>query len=149
MTAVKQSGLADTVILWEGDPYTAMAAADVAITKSGSVNVELALLGVPQVVVYRIDNLTAWIARNVFSFNVKHISLVNLILDQAVVPEYIQEAATPDVVAAAVRELLPDASGGQARQKMLIQYAHLRDALGAPGVADRAASMIIDLATQT
>jgi lipid A disaccharide synthetase len=33
----------------KGDPYTAMAAADAAITKSGSANVELALMGVPQV----------------------------------------------------------------------------------------------------
>jgi hypothetical protein len=39
---------------------------------------------VPQVVVYRIDAVTAWLARAVFKFNVPHISLVNLILEEAV-----------------------------------------------------------------
>ncbi|KAH8973060.1 hypothetical protein BDL97_01G025600 [Sphagnum fallax] len=40
---------------------------------------------VPQVVVYKIDAPTAWIARNIFKFSVRHISLVNLILEQQVV----------------------------------------------------------------
>jgi len=39
---------------------------------------------VPQVVVYKLDKLTAWIARNVFQFDLKYISLVNLILEEQV-----------------------------------------------------------------
>eukprot|EP00976_Prorocentrum_cordatum_P085333 1186040-Prorocentrum_minimum.AAC.5 len=50
-------------------------------------------------------------------------------------------------VVEAVRELLPDASG-RARRDMLDQYAHLKDALGAPGVAKRAASLIVELAAR-
>lgn len=39
---------------------------------------------VPQVVVYKIDKVTAWIARTIFKFAVKHISLVNLVLEEKV-----------------------------------------------------------------
>ena len=59
-----------------------------------------------------------------------------------------RNSACLQVVAAAVQELLPDAIG-QARQRMLTQYSHLRDALGTPGVADRAAALIIEKALQT
>jgi hypothetical protein len=69
----------------QGNSKMVMPAADLAITKSGSVNLELALFNVPQVVVYKIDAPTAWIARNIFKFSVRHISLVNLILEQQVV----------------------------------------------------------------
>ena len=39
---------------------------------------------VPQVVVYKIDKVTAWIARAIFKFAVKHVSLVNLVLEEKV-----------------------------------------------------------------
>eukprot|EP00850_Spirogloea_muscicola_P022494 SM000298S10948 [mRNA] locus=s298:131119:134010:+ [translate_table: standard] len=77
-------GLAADTILWEGRSSIAMAAADVALAKSGSVNVELALFDVPQVVVYRLDAATAWLARVVLRVRLRHISLVNLILDEQV-----------------------------------------------------------------
>ena len=45
-------------------------AADLAITKSGTVNLEIALLNVPQVVIYRINPVTAWIARKILRFSI-------------------------------------------------------------------------------
>lgn len=63
----------------QGDPQTAMAAADLALTKSGSVNLQLALLDIPQVVVYRIDSPTAWLVRRLFDFHIPRVSLCNLV----------------------------------------------------------------------
>jgi len=140
--AIEASGLSN-VRVWEGDTYTALAAADIALTKSGSVNLELALLGVPQVVVYRIDALTAWIARRVFKFNLPHISLCNLILGRAAVPEFVQEAATPQAVAAASASILSNTNGDD-RERMLQEYQSLRETLGSPGVAHRVAGLVLD-----
>lgn len=88
---LEKYGLLKHVQLWLEDSCIVMAAADITITKSGSVNVELALHNVPQVVVYRIDGISAWISRNMFSFSVKFVSLVNVILGYQLVPEFIQE----------------------------------------------------------
>ncbi|MEB3354381.1 MAG: lipid-A-disaccharide synthase, partial [Cyanobacteriota bacterium] len=80
------------------------AAADLALAKSGTVNLELALRGVPQVVVYRVSRVTAFVARHILRFSVPHISPVNLVLGERLVPELLQEDLT---AAAIVREALP------------------------------------------
>jgi len=143
---IKQSfeefGLAGYASLWQGDTQRLMPAADLAITKSGSVNLELALHNVPQVVVYKLDKATAWIARNVFQFDVKYISLVNLILQEQVVPEFIQDDAEPVNVANAAFDLLPLSDS---RHSILNDgYAKLQPLLGKPGVVKRAAQYILE-----
>jgi lipid-A-disaccharide synthase len=109
-----------------------------------AVSVFLALRGVPQVVVYRVSRATAFVARHILRFSVPHISPVNLVLGERLVPELLQEDLT---AAAIVREALPllelDASSG-ARQTMLDGYRRLRLELGEPGVTQRAASAIFD-----
>jgi lipid-A-disaccharide synthase len=122
------------------------AAADVAVTKSGTANLELALRGVPQVTGYRVSRPTALVARHLLRFNVPHISPVNLVLAERLVPELLQEAFHPDPIVAAVEPLLPDSS--PERRRMLEGYGRLRQALGEPGVTQRAASAILDQVQQ-
>jgi lipid-A-disaccharide synthase len=123
-------------------PYLC-AAADVALTKSGTANLELALRGVPQVAGYRVSRPTAFLARHLLRFNVPHISPVNLVLNERLVPELLQDGLTPEAIVAAVEPLLEP--GGAARQRMIEGYARLRLALGEPGVTRRAAAAILDL----
>ena len=119
-------------------------AADLALGKSGTVNIELALQGVPQVVGYRVSRLTAWVARNLLRFHVEHISPVNLLLQERLVPELLQDQLTAkDLVEQAI-PLLEDAD---ARHWMLDGYRRLRANLGEPGVTDRAAAAIFDQVT--
>jgi len=118
------------------------AAADVALTKSGTANLELALRGVPQVTGYRVSRPTAFVARHLLHFNVPHISPVNLVLHERLVPELLQEAFTPTAIAAAIEPLL--ARESEARSRILEGYGRLRKALGGPGVTRRAASAILD-----
>lgn len=122
------------------------AAADVAVTKSGTANLELALRGVPQVTGYRVSRPTALVARHLLRFNVPHISPVNLVLAERLVPELLQEAFQPDPIVAAVEPLLADSS--PERRRMLEGYGRLRQALGEPGVTQRAASAILDQVQQ-
>ncbi len=120
------------------------AAADVALTKSGTANLELALRGVPQVTGYRVSRPTAFLARHLLRFNVPHISPVNLVLQERLVPELLQDDFVPQRIAAAVEPLLNRESEG--RRQILEGYRRLRRELGEPGVTQRAASAILDQA---
>ena len=119
------------------------AAADLALAKSGTANLELALRGVPQVVVYRVSRVTAFVAKRLLRFNVPHISPVNLVLNERLVPELLQDQLSSEAIVAEAAPLLDPTSA--ARQRMLDGYQRLRRALGEPGVTSRAASAILDL----
>jgi lipid-A-disaccharide synthase len=119
----------------------AIAAADVAITKSGTANLEIALMNVPQVVAYRINPLSAWLLRYVLKFDIPFASPVNLAADKGIVPEFLQWQVTPEAVADAAWTLL---TNPEARQTMLNGYQDMRQALGVPGVCRRAATAILD-----
>ncbi|MFN9619089.1 MAG: lipid-A-disaccharide synthase [Synechococcaceae cyanobacterium] len=118
------------------------AAADAALTKSGTANLELALRGVPQVTGYRVSRPTAFVAEHLLRFHVAHISPVNLVLDERLVPELLQRQFTPEAIVAALEPLLD--REGEPRRRILEGYGRLRRALGEPGVTDRAAAAILD-----
>jgi len=122
------------------------AAADVALTKSGTANLELALRAVPQVTGYRVSRPTAFVARHLLHFNVPHISPVNLVLNERLVPELLQDGLTPEAIAAALEPLL--IPGNLERKMQLDGYQRLRKSLGEPGVTQRAASAILDRVIQ-
>lgn len=121
----------------------AIAAADLAITKSGTVNLEIALLDVPQVVLYKVSQGTAWLMKNLFKFSIPFMSPTNLVTMQPIVPEFLQNEATSDKIAQEALEILLNS---QRRETMLAGYATMRQALGAVGVCDRAAQEILQLA---
>ena len=118
------------------------AAADLALGKSGTVNMELALRGVPQVVGYKVSRITAFVARHFLRFRVDHISPVNLLLKERLVPELLQDELTAEALVQAAIPLLEDHAQ---RNEMLEGYRRLRQSLGVPGVTDRAAKEILDL----
>jgi lipid-A-disaccharide synthase len=123
-----------------GKTIEAIAAADLAITKSGTVNLEIALLNVPQVVFYKVHPVTAWIARNLLNFSVPFISPVNLMVMREIVPELLQQEATVERIVTESLTLILDR---QKRQKTLQDYREMRDSLGEIGALDRAAEEII------
>jgi lipid-A-disaccharide synthase len=140
--SIAQLGLRATLV---DQPQWVLAAADLVIGKSGTANLETALLNVPQVVAYRIHPLNGWLYRQFLRFQVPFISPVNLVQRTAVVPELLQEEATPEAIAQLGLELLnPSVS----RSKMLMQYQTLRQALGSPGCMQRAAEVILDRLTE-
>ncbi len=118
------------------------AAADAALTKSGTANLELALRGVPQVTGYRVSRPTAFLAKHLLHFNVAHISPVNLVLGERLVAELLQDDFVPEAIVAALEPLFDPSSG--ARTRTLEGYGRLRQKLGEPGVTRRAAAAILD-----
>ncbi|MEM7792845.1 MAG: lipid-A-disaccharide synthase [Cyanobacteria bacterium P01_C01_bin.118] len=140
--ALADYGLTGQAVVPE-ERLEAIAAADLAITKSGTTNLEIALMEVPQVVMYRLNRLTAWLAEFVLQFSVPYVSPVNLVNMEPIVPEFVQWDATPEVVSQAALNLL---NNPDQRQKMVEGYRTMRQQLGSLGVCDRAATEILDLA---
>lgn len=136
--AIEQYGLRATII--SGQQKEVFAAVDFAITKSGTVNLELALLNVPQVVVYRLSPITAWIARKILKGTIPFASPVNLMVMRQIVPEFLQEEATPENITQATMELLLNP---ERKQQTLQDYQEMRQCLGEVGVCDRAAKEIL------
>ncbi len=124
----------------------AIAAADLAITKSGTVNLEIALLNVPQVVLYKLNPLTGWIAHRLLRFSAPFVSPTNLVTMQPIVKEFLQFQATPDAIAQESLDLLLNP---ERRQKMLADYQEMRQALGEVGACDRAAQEILGFLNQS
>ena len=126
----------------KADGQRAIAAADVGFNKSGTVNLEVALLNVPQVVTYRLSNLTALIAKYIIRFTGDYVSPVNLMENQPIVPELLQWDATPAAISEAALALLNDEAK---RQEMLAGYAQMKRAMGEVGVCERAANEMLDM----
>ncbi|MCF6290031.1 MAG: lipid-A-disaccharide synthase [Desulfobacterales bacterium] len=120
--------------------YDLMAVCAAVLAASGTVALELAILNVPMVVSYRVSPLTYHLARHFIK--VRYASLVNLIAGREVVPELLQNDATPEKLAAAITPLLLDET---AHRKMAAELAGVRQQLGGPGASRRCARLILEM----
>lgn len=110
-----------------------------AVVTSGTATLETALLGTPQVVVYKGNPLSVAIARMLV--NIKFISLVNLIMNEEVVKELIQQDCTSDKIGDELDLILHDAIY---RTGMLVNYDELADRMGKAGASERAADLMLN-----
>lgn len=134
-----------TVVEGERDKYDAFHAADVALAASGTVALELAMARTPAVIAYRINRVSGWIAKRVIT--VRFVHLVNLILDRAAIPEFLQEACRPDFLAAALEDLLMD-KGRRKKQVAAYDEALRQLDVDGPTPASRAADVVLEAITQ-
>ena len=93
-------------VVREADKKDAMVAADVALATSGTVSTELALAGAPMVIAYRLSGLSYALIKPMLS--ARHITLFNIAADARIAPEFVQDEATPEALAAAVLARLGD-----------------------------------------
>ena len=128
----------DYIKIEENDPRLTMYYGDAALVASGTATLEAAVLDIPMVVSYRFSLLT-WIFAKRMAM-VQYASMVNLIANEIIVPEFIQSDVTSENLMNAVIPLLNKTSE---RKKMLLGYEKVRRTLGMPGVYDRAAEAII------
>jgi lipid-A-disaccharide synthase len=106
-----------------GEPIAASAV----LTSSGTMSMHCALAGLPGAIAYRTNPLTYLLAR--WLVNVKYIGIANLLLDEAMYPEFIQNAATPKALAEELRTCCDDPAR---RERTAIQAARLRALLSEP-----------------
>ncbi len=117
------------------DKHDAYAAASAALTKSGTSTLELALAGVPMAVTYRVNAMSAWMARRMI--RVRHVAMVNLLAGREVVPELLQQNCRPDKLAAIVRQMLHDPAMAAAQRAA---FGALLEGLHPPGETPSAAA---------
>jgi lipid-A-disaccharide synthase len=127
----------DTV---SGGPQRIFHSADVVIAASGTVTLEAALWGTPMLIVYRVSPLSYLLGK--ILIRVPHIGLVNLIAERRVVPELIQQAATPARIAAEASSLLTQPAR---REKMQAGLARVKKRLGAAGASARVARIAMQM----
>ena len=124
------------------DKHDAYAAAGAALTKSGTSTLELAMAGVPMAVTYRVNPVTASMARRLI--RVPYVAMVNLLAGRPIVPELLQSDCTPEKLRAVVRTLLTDAAAATAQRTAFAAImASLRAPAGLP--ADAAAEAVLDV----
>lgn len=107
------------IVEGEEDKFKAFALADAALAASGTVTLELAMVGTPMVVAYRVDPLAA---RLRFLLKVPSVVLANLVLGENAFPEFLQEECSPEKLANAVELLLKDTPERQAQLNALEKF---------------------------
>ena len=113
----------------------------IALCKSGTVNMELALYGIPQIVGYRVSRVTAFIAKKILNFKVRFISPVNLLVNKLIIPEFVQREFDEKKIFSKSCRIL---EGKSEKIKIKKGYAFLKKELGEEGVVQRAAKEIIN-----
>lgn len=130
-----------TIRIAEGAADDVLHASDAVVTASGTATVQAALHGKPMVVVYKVSPMTYRLAKRMTL--VDTYAMVNLIAGERVVAELIQDACTPEAVAAEAARVLTDAA---CRARMIASLEEVRRRLGGPGASDRAAQAILEVA---
>ncbi|HWY60668.1 MAG TPA: lipid-A-disaccharide synthase [Rhizomicrobium sp.] len=129
------------IIEGDADKFAAFDAADVALAASGTVTAELALSRTPSVVFYMVGGLTYALAN--WLYNSRFFALPNILLDRQAVPEFKQEKARPETLAAEVEKLFQDKEARAAQIAAMDEFARR---LGEGGEAPslRAARVLLD-----
>lgn len=124
-----------------GQTYDVLGLADAAASKMGTVTLEAALIGCPIVALYRTSRSTYLIARQLYRG--RYVALPNIIAGREIVPELLQDDASPQRIAAEVAALLSDE---KRRQAIIEGYQEVRRILGGPGAVGRAADAVLSVA---
>ena len=135
-TFYKQFIHQENVKFISNDTYNLLNNAFAALVTSGTATLETALFKVPQVVVYKANNLSYQIAKRVI--NLKYISLVNLIMDELIVTELIQSNCNKIQIQREFDKVINNLD----RNRILAKYDELSEKLGSGGASERVINTI-------
>ncbi len=135
---VEASGL--DIELCRGGVYPTIGCCDAIVTCSGTVTLEIALLGVPMCIVYRMSALSYLIMSRLIT--IPHIGLANIVAGDAVVREFVQDAARPQNIGDEIFRLLDDDAY---RQRVIDGLARVRANLGAGNGARNMAQLVLKM----
>jgi lipid-A-disaccharide synthase len=140
------SGAIPPLIIAENLTWDVMAHSDALIVCSGTATLEAALLGTPMAIIYRGTKMME-VEAKVLRINPEHIGLPNIIADRRIVPEFIQDAASPEALADCVLKLLRDVeTRAEAREALAGVRSVLAPPPGIRGSSARAAEIALELA---
>ncbi len=118
--------------------YEILKYSEAALVTSGTATLETAVLNIPELVCYKGDNLSYHIAKHLVK--VDYISLVNLVMHNEIIKEFIQYDMTVKNITEELKLIIED---NVYRNTMLLNFAKLREILGGKGASDRTAEIIV------
>lgn len=131
------------VKLIEDRTYDVIQACDAIITVSGTVTLEIALLGTPMVIINKVAPLTYFIVRKLLKID--HIGLCNIVANKRIVPEFIQNNATPDNIGKEIQRMLDDTDYNKLIRQQLKMVG---EKLGAAGGAENIARLTLEMLSE-
>ena len=126
--------------LIQGDVAGVLTLMDAAVVASGTATLQTALYGKPMVIIYRLSPLTYAIGR--LLVKVSHIGMVNLVAGREVVPELLQERASPENISSLIFKMFSDKTY---YSKVVAELEQVREMMGQPGASARAAQEVVRL----
>lgn len=120
--------------------YQVARSCDTVLSVSGTVTLQVALTETPMAIFYKLSPLSYAIGRRLV--RVKHFGLPNIVAGQQIIPEFLQEMATPQALAEEALHVLRDIGYAEAMRDGL---RGMKAKLGAPGCSARVAEMLIDM----
>jgi len=123
-----------------GWTYDVMNLCELLILASGTATLEAAILEKPMIIIYQVSLLTSWVGRAMIRVN--HIGLANLVAGKGVAPELIQKDVNPKKITEEALRILKDSV---LQQNMVESLKGVRQRLGDPGAAQRAARIVLSM----
>lgn len=139
MSMVSGTGMGNLHIV-DGYTYDMMRHCEVLVCTSGTVTLEAAFIGTPTVICYKANPVSFIIGKHLI--RVSHIGLPNIILDNDVLPELVQNQASPNMIEAKISEML---IGSNRRDVVLLELRKLKAMLGEKKPSKEVPKIIYDL----
>ena len=131
------------VITVEGQSYDVAQTCDAIMTASGTATLEIAMLGIPMAITYKVAWLTWIIVEHMIK--IPHIGLANIVAGEEVAKEYVQNAATPEALSREIGHILGDADyAAKMREKLAEVKRRLGEGGGSENLARLALEMLAD-----
>jgi lipid-A-disaccharide synthase len=137
------AGAGVEVTIVQGKNYDVMQVCDAIIAASGTVTLEIALLGIPEVIIYKVAPLTYAVGKRLVK--VAHMGIGNIVAGERVVPELLQHEAEPVPISDAIGRYLTD---GGYRDTVVAKLRAVREKLGTPGASQRVATLALGMASR-
>jgi lipid-A-disaccharide synthase len=120
--------------------YNVMQCCDAIIAASGTATLEIALMGIPNCITYKISHLSYAILKRMV--HIEHIGLVNIVAGKGIVKEFLQYQARPSAIAEEIERILDDS---EYRETMLAELKQVRERLGKPGGVENMAELVLEM----
>ncbi len=131
------------IVLARNMTHEVQAYSDLLLVCSGTATLEAAIFGTPMIILYRGSRIMAMEYKlRGLKRKIQYIGLPNIMMDKKIVPELIQEEASPSAISEASLRLMRDL---ELRSQMRTDLFSVRDALGTSGASGRAAEKILQL----
>jgi len=124
----------------ENDNYELMKFATAGIVASGTATLEMGFFGTPFIIIYKVSAVTHFLGKMVIK--IPYIGLVNVVLGNYAIHEFIQKEATAEKMVPFVEDLLYNP---KTRERLMDSLNKVAGKLGAPGAMERAAKLILQM----